>query len=403
MRAVEGKSIVLGVCGGIAAYKCVELLRLLRQAGAEVRVMMTANATRFVGTVTFEALSGYAVCTDLFRGSDAAIRHIEWAQEADAVVVAPATANMVGKLSRGIADDALSTFMLAVTAPVLVCPAMNTHMYQHPAVQRNLARLASYGHRVLAPDTGELACGTTGPGRLPAPQRIFDALVELVTPQDFEGRRLLVTAGPTREFLDPVRFVSNPSSGKMGFAIAQAARQRGARVTLVTGPVVLADPPGVETVRVQSAAEMAEAVLGRLPDVDIVIKSAAVSDYRPTDRMAHKMKKGPAEITLKLARTQDILREIGRRKSGQFVVGFAAETRELEKYGEQKLVSKNLDMIAVNRVGTSDSGFEADTNRLTLLFRDGRRERLPLMAKEDLAHCLLDHVLARITAQNGDR
>ena len=402
MNLLAGKSVVLGVCGGIAAYKCVELLRLFKRADADVRIMMTANATRFVGTVTFEALSGHAVCTDLFQGEDAAaIQHIEWAQSADVVVVAPATANMVGKMARGIADDALSTFLLAVTAPVLVCPAMNTQMYQHPAVKRNLDRLASYGHHILSPDAGELACGTTGPGRLPAPERIFDAVVRLLSPQDFKGRRLLVTAGPTREFLDPVRYVSNPSSGKMGFAIARAARQRGARVTLVTGPVSLQDPSGVETIRVQSAAEMAEAVLGRLPEADIVIKSAAVSDYRAADSMAHKMKKGPAEISLTLVRTRDILKEIGRRKSGRFLVGFAAETRDLEKYAEEKLVSKNLDMIVANRVGRADSGFEADTNRVTLLFRNGRRERLPLMTKDELAHRLLDRILARITAQDG--
>jgi len=395
---IRGKSFVIGVCGGIAAYKCVELLRLLKKQDADVRVMMTANATRFVGTLTFEALSGRPVCTDLFdEGHDAAIQHIEWARTADAVVVAPATANMLGKLAHGIADDALSTFLLAVTAPVLVCPAMNTHMYQHPAVQRNLERLAAYGYGILPPDSGELACGTTGPGRLPDPAVILDALIERMSPKDFSGRRVLVTAGPTRESMDPVRYISNPSSGKMGFAIARAARHRGAEVILVSGPTVLDDPRGVEIVRVNSAADMAEAVLSRLDGIDIVIKAAAVSDYRPRETMAHKMKKGHSEITLAMERTQDILKEIGRRQSRPFLVGFAAETRDLQKYAQQKLASKNLDMIAANIVGNDDSGFEGDTNRLTLFFRDGHQEKLPLMEKEALAHRLLDRIVARIS------
>jgi phosphopantothenoylcysteine decarboxylase/phosphopantothenate--cysteine ligase len=401
-QIIRGKSFVIGVCGGIAAYKCVELLRLLKQQDADVRVMMTANATRFVGPLTFEALSGRPVCTDLFdAGHDAAIQHIEWARAADAVVVAPATANMIGKLAHGIADDALSTFMLAVTAPVLVCPAMNTHMYQHPAVQRNLERLGAYGYGVLPPDSGELACGTTGPGRLPDPAVILDALVERMSPKDLRGKRVLVTAGPTRESMDPVRYISNPSSGKMGFAIARAARHRGAQVILVSGPTVLEDPRGVEIVRVSSAAQMAEAVLSRLDGIDIVIKAAAVSDYRPRETMAHKMKKGDSEITLAMERTQDILKEIGRRQSKPFLVGFAAETRDLQENAQQKLASKNLDMIAANIVGNDDSGFEADTNRLTLFFRDGHKEKLPLMEKEALAHRLLDRIMARISG--GDR
>ncbi len=402
MSIIAEKSIVMGVCGGIAAYKCVELLRLLKQQGADVRIMMTVNATRFVGPLTFEALSGHPVCTDLFAGgNDAAMQHIAWAQTADAVVVAPATANMVGKLAHGIADDALSTFMLAVSAPVLVCPAMNTHMFQNAAVQKNLQVLASHGYDVLPPDSGELACGTTGPGRLPDPMIILEHVMALLSPKDFSGKHVLVTAGPTREPMDPVRFISNPSSGKMGFAIARAARHRGAKVTLVSGPSVLESPHGVEVVRVNSAAEMAAAVLKRLEDSDIVIKAAAVSDYRPAKTMAHKMKKGRAEMTLTLERTKDILKEIGRRKTTQFLVGFAAETRNLKKHAEQKLVSKNLDMIAANLVGKADAGFEADTNRLTLFFRDGHQEKLPLMEKDVLAHRLLDRIRAQLSGGQG--
>jgi phosphopantothenoylcysteine decarboxylase/phosphopantothenate--cysteine ligase len=270
-------------------------------------------------------------------------------------------------------------------------------MYQHPAVQRNLERLGAYGSGVLPPDSGELACGTTGPGRLPDPAVILDALVERMSPKDLRGKRVLVTAGPTRESMDPVRYISNPSSGKMGFAIARAARHRGAQVILVAGPTVLEDPRGVEIVRVSSAAQMAEAVLSRLDGIDIVIKAAAVSDYRPRETMAHKMKKGDSEITLAMERTQDILKEIGRRQSKPFLVGFAAETRDLQENAQQKLASKNLDMIAANIVGNDDSGFEADTNRLTLFFRDGHKEKLPLMEKEALAHRLLDRIMARIS------
>lgn len=391
---LKDKRLLLGVCGGIAAFKSVELLRLLVKAGARVRVVMTENARWFVGPGTFQALSGLPVCTSVFSADDAAIRHIDWAQEADLAVIAPATANCLGKLAGGIADDALTTFMLAVTAPVLLCPSMNTHMYRHPAVQRNLERLRGFGHTVLEPDAGELACGTVGPGRLPAPEVILEAVTGLLAPQDLAGRSLLVTAGPTREAIDPVRFISNPSSGKMGFAVARAARQRGARVTLVSGPVELPDPPGVTVLRITSAAEMAEAVLARAAEADIVVKTAAVSDYRPRERAPHKIKKERDEVVLHLEKTQDILKTLGERKTRQVLVGFAAETQNLDAHAAAKLQAKNLDMVVGNLVGGGDAGFGCDTNRVTFYLRDGSRESLPLMDKHALAHALLDRARA---------
>ncbi len=392
----EDKTIALGVTGGIAAYKSVELLRLLTKAGARVRVIMTANATWFVGPGTFQALSGLPVCTSVFEEGDASIRHIDWAGETDLAVIAPATANTIGKLANGIADDALSTFMLAVTAPVVICPAMNTHMYEHPAVQRNLDILQGFGHHIVEPDAGSLACGTVGPGRLATPDTIWEAMAALLTPKDFKGRTLLLTAGPTREAIDPVRFVSNPSSGKMGFALAKAAARRGARVILVAGPVSLADPLHVEVHRVESAAEMADRVQALLPEADVVIKTAAVADYRPVHTADHKIKKTEDHLAVTFERTIDILHSIGRQKAHRFLVGFAAETRDLRENARQKLEAKNLDMIVANRIGEAGSGFEADTNKVTLLHRDGREEGLPVMSKEALAHELLSRITERL-------
>lgn len=394
---LAGKRIVLGVSGGIAAYKSVLLLRLMVKAGAEVRVMMTPNATHFVGPVTFEALCDRPVCTDLYdrRDPEAAMRHIEWAREAQAVVVAPATANLLGKYAHGIADDALSTFLTAATCTVLLCPAMNSDMYLSPAVQRNLDTLRADGHVLLSPGEGELACGVSGPGRLPDPETIVDRLEAALTRKDLAGRRILVTAGPTREFFDPVRFISNPSSGRMGFAVARAAEHRGAEVTLVTGPVSLPDPPAMETVRVTSARDMADAVLSRLDAAEIVVKTAAVSDYRPRESAAHKIKKGAAEETLVLEQNPDILREIGKRKGHRFLVGFAAETRDLRENASQKMRKKNLDMIVGNVVTEAGAGFGADTNRVTIFYPDGAQEPLESMPKMDVAHRILDRVAER--------
>ncbi|MDJ0854467.1 MAG: bifunctional phosphopantothenoylcysteine decarboxylase/phosphopantothenate--cysteine ligase CoaBC [Desulfobacterales bacterium] len=393
---LKDKTIALGVTGGIAAYKSVELLRLLTKAGARVRVIMTANAQWFVGPGTFQALSGRPVCTSVFEEGDASIRHIDWAKETDLAVVAPATANTIGKLANGIADDALSTFMLAVTSPVVICPAMNTHMYEHPAVQRNLDTLHGFGHHIVEPDAGSLACGTVGPGRLATPETIFEAMAAVLTPKDFKGRTVLLTAGPTREAIDPVRFVSNPSSGKMGFALAHAAARRGARVILVAGPVSLDDPLHAEVHRVESAAEMADCVQALVPEADVIIKTAAVADYRPVQTADHKIKKTEDRLTVAFERTTDILQSIGKDKAHRFLVGFAAETRQLKDHARLKLEAKNLDMIVANRIGEDGSGFAVDTNRVTLLYRDGREEGLPVMSKDALAHELLDRIAGRL-------
>jgi phosphopantothenoylcysteine decarboxylase/phosphopantothenate--cysteine ligase len=391
---IDNKNIVLGVSGGIAAYKSVELLRLFVKEGANVRVIMTKYAQAFVGALTFKALSGQTVCTDLFEKSDdASIRHIDWAEQADAVVIAPATANIIGKLANGIADDALSTFMMAVTCPVVICPSMNTHMFESNAVQRNLEILRSDGYFVINPEFGSLACGTTGPGRLPEPHDILDRTVFYLTPKDLEDKRILVTAGPTREPIDPVRFISNPSSGKMGFAVARAAEYRGGKVTLITGPTNLLDPNNVAVIRVNTAKEMALAVFENMENSDIIIKTAAVSDYRPKNHAEQKLKKEKDELVLSLERTQDILKEIGRNKKERILVGFAAETERLERHAEQKLAEKNLDIIVGNIVGQPDSGFGADTNTVTLFYKDGTKENLPKMTKDDVANILLDRIL----------
>jgi phosphopantothenoylcysteine decarboxylase/phosphopantothenate--cysteine ligase len=392
-RFLKDKQVILGVSGGIAAYKAVELLRLLKKAGARVRVVMTANAQHFVGPMTFMALSEQPVCTSLFdSGDDVGIRHIDWAQSAHVMVVAPATANIIGKMAAGIADDALSTFLTATTAPVLLCPSMNTHMFQSSAVERNLKTLRADGVHIAAPDSGSLACGTTGPGRLPEPGHILDRIIHVLSPKDFSGKRILVTAGPTREPIDPVRFISNPSSGKMGYAIARAAEHRGAEVTLVSGPSALAAPAHMTVIAVQTAAEMADAVFDRMGAADIIIKTAAVSDYRPEAFVPQKIKKTSESLVLPLTKTQDILRELGQRKAGQILVGFAAETQNLAAHAEKKLVEKNLDIIVGNRVGLPDSGFGTDSNRVTLFFRDGTRQALEPMDKEDIAHVLLDRI-----------
>ncbi len=391
---LKDKTILLGVSGGIAVYKSVELLRLLQKAGARVRVIMTENAKWFVGPTTFEALSGQPVCSDLFRDKGSgAISHIQLADQTDAVVIAPATANVIAKMAHGIADDALSTFLLAVTAPVVVCPAMNTHMYENPATRRNLEILKSDGRHIVDPASGELACGTSGAGRLPECEVILDRIAHFLTPKDMTGTNVLVTAGPTREPIDPVRYISNPSTGKMGYAIARAAEYRGAAVTLVTGPTALEDPRGVTVIKVETAREMAEAVFDRMDMAQVIIKSAAVSDYSPAEAAPHKIKKGAERMTLTLEKNMDILFELGRRKSNQVLVGFAAETQSLAENAQAKLAAKNLDMIVGNLVNQPGTGFGADTNRVTFFFRDGTREELAEMDKGLVAHTLLDRVL----------
>jgi len=394
---MTAKNIVLGVCGGIAAYKSVELLRLLKKQGASVRVIMTQNARAFVGPLTFEALSGQAVCTGLFeKGEDASIRHIDWAQASDAVVIAPATANIIGKLAGGIADDALSTFILAVISPVIICPSMNIHMYESKAVQRNLEILRADGYSILNPESGELACGTTGPGRLPEPEVIMDRLLYCLAPKDLIGKQVIVTAGPTQEPIDPVRFISNPSSGKMGYAIARAAAQRGGTVTLITGPTNLPDPTGVTMMRVRTAREMAKAVFDQIDESHIIIKTAAVSDFRPHKEASQKIKKEEDEMTLLLKKNQDILKEVGRRKKNDHIlVGFAAETEDLGKNAGKKLAEKNLEIIVGNLVDHPQYGFGSDFNKVTFFYKDGTKEPLAPMEKDAVAHILLDRIVER--------
>jgi phosphopantothenoylcysteine decarboxylase/phosphopantothenate--cysteine ligase len=401
---IDDKNVILGVCGGIAAYKSAEIVRLIQEAGGRVQVVMTKNAGHFVGPITFEALSGQPVLHDLFEsnGKNGSIHHIDWARTADAILIAPATANVIGKIAGGIADDALTTMMLAVTAPVLICPAMNTHMYRNVSVQRNLDRLSRDGYEILEPAAGRLACGTVGPGRMRAPTEVVDKLIECLAPSDFVGKRFLVTAGPTREPIDPVRFISNPSSGKMGFALARAARQRGAEVTLVTGPVTLPDPVDVTVIRTGTAREMANAVLNHFDTMDVVVKTAAVSDYRPKSESPRKIKKARDEMTLNLIRNQDILKTLGRKKNRQFLVGFAAETDELQKNAKKKLEEKNLDILVGNLIGSPDTGFESDNNTVSLFSRDGTVESWPSMSKDTLAHALLDRV-ARMLDETHDR
>jgi len=393
-NALKGKNIVIGVCGGIAAYKSAELLRQLIKAEATVRVVMTRSATAFVGPLTFEALSGQPVCTSLFDDRDeGAIRHIEWANQADAVVIAPATANVIGKLANGIADDALTTFMLAVTCPKILCPSMNTFMYENRSMQRNLDILEGDGYKLLEPAEGELACGTYGAGRLPEPAYIADRLAHTLSPTDYKGKQILVTAGPTLEPLDPVRFISNHSSGKMGYAIARAGEYRGAEVILISGPSALPAPAGVRRIEVKTAREMADAVFAHMEKTHIIIKVAAVADYRPLETAPQKIKKNSDEMTLAMEKNIDILKEAGRRKKGRILVGFAAETQDLDTNAQKKLKEKNLDLIAGNLVGGPSSGFGADTNKVTLYYKDGTKELLELMEKEAVADILLDRIL----------
>ncbi|MBN1930009.1 MAG: bifunctional phosphopantothenoylcysteine decarboxylase/phosphopantothenate--cysteine ligase CoaBC [Desulfobacterales bacterium] len=396
---IRNKNIVLGVCGGIAAYKSVEILRLLKKHDARVKVIMTANARWFVGPLTFEALSEQPVYTDLFEKSsgDASIRHIDWAREADAVVVAPATANIIGKFANGIADDALSTFLLAVTSPVMFCPSMNTNMYLSKSVQKNLKTLKADGFIIMEPGAGELACGTSGPGRLPEPEDIVDRIIALLSVKDLKGKRILVTAGPTREPIDPVRFISNPSTGKMGYAVAKAAEYRGAEVMLIAGPTHLPDPINVKVVHVVTAVEMAQAVFTNSKHSDIIIKTAAVSDYRPKEQAKTKIKKEKDEIALFLEKNLDILKELGKRKKNEILVGFAAETQDLKNYAQKKLTEKNLDIIVGNLVGQPIGGFGTDTNEVTFFYKDGTFESLAEMRKDAVAHILLDRILERIT------
>ena len=390
---LKGKKVVLGVTGGIAAYKAVELLRLLTKAGANVHVIMTRGAMEFITPLTFQTLSMNPVSTSLFNLIDEReIGHISLADSADLFIIAPATANIIGKLACGIADDMLTTTVMATRAPVLIAPAMNVNMYQNPIYQENESKLKGHGYRFVEPAIGMLACGWEGEGKLQEPPVIFEEAVALLSPKDLTGEYLLVTAGPTREEVDPVRFLSNHSSGKMGYAIAKRAWRRGATVTLVSGPTCLDAPWGVETINVESAGQMREAVFSLVEASTIVIKAAAVADYRPANRSSVKIKKADARLTLELAKNPDILGELGRVKGNRVLVGFAAETGSLLENAEKKLAEKNLDLVVANDVSQAGAGFNIDTNIARLLFRNGRKEDLPLMDKGELADIILDRV-----------
>jgi phosphopantothenoylcysteine decarboxylase/phosphopantothenate--cysteine ligase len=395
MAGLPGTHILLGVTGSIAAFKAVILLRELTRQGAEVTVCLTEHAARFVGPLTFRTLSGRPVLSDLFDPqSDDAVEHVALAERAAALVVAPATANLLAKAAHGVADDFLTTLLLAARCPVLMAPAMDGGMWDHPAVVANVASLRQRGVTVMEPDAGALASGLAGRGRLPEPDAIVEALLRVLTPvQDLAGDRVLVTAGPTREPIDPVRFITNRSSGKMGYRIAAAARRRGADVTLVSGPTGLTPPAGTLFVPVESAEEMREAVLQHLAGATIVIKAAAVADYRVRDQAAQKIK-GKRELTLELVPNPDILAEVASRKTGAFVVGFAAETNDVAKNAQAKLESKGIDLLVANDVSRQDIGFDAEDNEVLLVDRWGGADALPRMRKEAVADAVLSRVLS---------
>lgn len=395
---MKGKRILLCVSGGIAVYKAVALTSKLVQAGAEVKVMMTASAREFVTPLTFQALSRNPVYTDTFDEKDpSVIAHIDLADWPDLILVAPATANTIGKIANGLADDMISTTLLASTAPVWIAPAMNVHMYDHPAVKKNMSTLSSFGYSFVEPGEGYLACGYVGKGRLEEPETIVSLIGSYFskvsdTQKIFDGINVLVTAGPTVERVDPVRFFTNRSTGKMGYALAEQAAKLGASVTLVTGPTNLEYPKGVQVVQIESAQQMLEAVMQRYHEADVVIKSAAVADYRPKYVFDQKMKKQPGEAVLELERTTDILRTLGERKEHQLLVGFAAETEQVDEYAQKKLASKNLDMIVANNVTTEGAGFGTDTNIVTLYKRSGESKELPILSKHDVATEVLKEV-----------
>lgn len=392
--------VALGVGGGIAAYKAAELARALQERGATVQVIMTAAAQEFVTPLTFAALTNQKVITDLFGNRSAeevlssSVEHIHVAQNHDALLIAPATADLMAKFAHGLAGDFLTTTYLAFKGPVILAPAMNTNMWEHAATQANLASLRARGHAIIEPDEGLLACGTTGPGRLAEPVRIAEEVVRLLTVRhDLDGETVLLTAGPTQEALDPVRYITNRSSGKMGYALADAAARRGARVILVSGPVSLQPPAGVELIRVRTAVEMRDAVMSHLEPATIVIKSAAVADYHVREVPTQKTKKTAARWTIDLDPTPDILAEVGRNKGDRLLVGFAAETQNLVAEGRRKLETKNCDMVVANLVSKEGTGFESDQNEVVLVMSTGENVALPKDAKRVLADGILDHVL----------
>jgi phosphopantothenoylcysteine decarboxylase/phosphopantothenate--cysteine ligase len=386
---------VLGVTGGIACYKAVELVRLLVKTGYRVQVIMTRGAMEFVTPLTFQTLSGNPVATETFNlTQESEIGHINLADSADLFVIAPATANVIGKIANGIADDLLTTVVMATQAPVLIAPAMNIHMFENPILQENLRKLRRIGYHMMEPAEGFLACGYEGKGRLPEPEAIFAEIQRLLSKKDLTGEKFLITAGPNREPLDPVRYISNRSSGKMGYALAKAALRRGAEVTLVSGPTALDPPSGARLIAVTTAAEMHDAVLKEFATCTAVVMAAAVTDYRPAAVAEQKIKRGKGPMELRLEPNPDILKAVGQKRDGKVLIGFAAETEDLAANAEKKLRAKNLDMISANNVAEAGSGFDGDTNIATIIDRTGAKRSLPLMSKDELADCIYDHFLA---------
>ena len=399
---LKGKTVLLGVSSSIAAYKAASLASLLVKQHANVHVLMTQNATRFISPMVFETLTGNKAPVDTFdRCFQFDVEHISLAKQADVVMVAPATANVAAKLAHGIADDMLTTTVLACKCPKLLSPAMNTQMYENPVTQDNLRILREYGWQVVEPASGHLACGDRGKGKLPEPEVLLDWILQTIAREkDMAGLKVLVTAGPTQEALDPVRYLTNHSSGKMGYAIAKAAARRGAQVTLVTGPTALERPRFVETVEIVSAEDMFREVTARAPEQDIIIKAAAVADYTPVQVARDKVKKSDNDLRIPLKRTQDILQYLGdHRREGQFLCGFSMETRDMVENSRKKLQKKHVDMIAANNLKEAGAGFAVDTNLLTLITRDGEKA-LPLMSKEEAADALLTEILGLRDSNN---
>lgn len=400
---LQGKHIVLGVTGSIAAYKIASLASMLKKRGADITVIMTRNATNFINPITFETLTGNKCLVDTFdRNFQYSVEHVSLAKQTDVFLIAPASANVIAKAAHGIADDMLTTTLLACECPKIVAPAMNTRMYRNPIVQDNMKILQSYGMEVITPATGYLACGDTGEGKMPEPELLLEYIIKALQPKDMKGIKVLVTAGPTREKIDPVRYISNHSTGKMGYAIARAAMMRGAEVTLVTGKTDIEPPMGVRTIDIESAQDMADAVKGCAKEQDIIIKAAAVADYRPRYVADEKVKKKDGDMSIELERTEDILGFLGAHKrAGQFLCGFSMETENMIENSRKKLEKKNLDLIVANNLKQQGAGFGTDTNIVTLLSKEDTIQ-LPIMSKEEVAHELLSYILEhRISAENN--
>lgn len=395
---LKGKTVAIGVTGSIAAYKMANVASMLIKQHADVHVLMTENATKFINPITFETLTNHKCLVETFdRNFQFHVAHVSLGQKADVMLIAPASANVIGKLANGIADDMLTTTAMAATCPKIIAPAMNTHMFMNPIVQDNLKKLEHYGYEVISPAAGRLACGDVGAGKLPDEETLVNYIYRTIAKEkDMKGKKVLVTAGPTRESLDPVRFLSNRSTGKMGYAIARMAMLRGADVTLVSGPVNIPAPPFVKVVPVESAQQMFEAVRDAAEDQDIIIKSAAVADYRPMTVAEDKIKKTDGDMSIPLERTTDIIKYLGEhKKDGQFICGFSMETKDMLENSSAKLVKKNMDMIVANNVKDEGAGFAVDTNKVVMITKDGMKD-LPLMSKEEVADNLLTEIMGRI-------